>query len=158
MIALAPGVSLRPARPGDVDTVAALKERVLRGDLEPLVGWDPARSRARVVEHFSPAHTWMILVDGETAGTITLRPDRDALWLEMFYLDERHQGRGIGTSLLRAVLRDAPVDRPLRLQVLVGSAALRLYERHGFIVEENDGVDIWMRRDPRAAAESVPAP
>ncbi|WP_295034119.1 GNAT family N-acetyltransferase [uncultured Microbacterium sp.] len=158
MTGLAPGVSLRPARPGDVDAVAALKERVLRGDLEPLVGWDPARSRARVVDHFSPAHTWMILVDGETGGTITLRPDHEALWLEMFYLDERHQGRGIGSSVLCAVLADAPADRPLRLQVLVGSAALRLYERHGFVIEDDDGVDIWMRRDPRAAAESVPAP
>ncbi|MBS1673716.1 MAG: GNAT family N-acetyltransferase [Actinobacteria bacterium] len=148
---------MRPARPGDIDAVAALKERVLRQDLEPLVGWDPERSRARVVEHFSPAHTWMIAVDGKIAGTITLRPDHDALWLEMFYLDERHQGRGIGSSILRAVLTDAPVDRPLRLQVLVGSAALRLYERHGFVVEENDGVDIWMRRDPRAAAGPVAA-
>lgn len=158
MAVLVPRVSLRPALAGDVDAIAALKERVLRQDLEPLVGWDPERSRARVVEHFSPEHTRMIVVDDEIAGTITLRPDHEALWLEMFYLDERHQGRGIGTSVLRAVLADAPADRPLRLQVLVGSAALRLYERHGFVVEENDGVDIWMRRDPRAAAESVAAP
>ncbi|MFD6699242.1 MULTISPECIES: GNAT family N-acetyltransferase [unclassified Microbacterium] len=158
MSALAPGVSLRPAIPGDIDAIAALKERVLRQDLEPLVGWDPERSRARVVEHFSPSHTWMIAVDGEDAGTITLRPDQEALWLEMFYLDARHQGRGIGSSVLRSVLTDAPADRPLRLQVLVGSAALRLYERHGFVVEQNDGIDIWMRRDPRAAAETVAAP
>lgn len=157
MAALPSDVSLRPALPGDVDAIAALKERVLRQDLEPLVGWDPARSRARVVEHFSPEHTWMIAVDGETAGTITVRPDHDALWLEMFYLDGPHQGRGIGSSVLRAVLADAPADRPLRLQVLVGSAARRLYERHGFVVEQNDGIDIWMRRDPRAAAESVAA-
>ena len=158
MAELPSGVSLRPALPGDVDAIAMLKERVLRRDLEPLVGWDPERSRARVVEHFSPSHTWMILIDSEIAGTITLRPDPEALWLEMFYLDERHQGRGIGSSVLRAVLTDAPADRPLRLQVLVGSAAQRLYERHGFVVEEEDGVDIWMRRDPRAAAESVATP
>ena len=145
---LPPGVSLRAATERDVDVIARLKERVLRRDLEPLVGWDPARSRARIVEHFSTAHTRMIVIEGEAAGTITLRPDDEALWLEMFYLDEAHQGAGIGSAVLRAVLAEAPQSRPLRLQVLVGSAARRLYERHGFVVENDDGVDVWMRRSP----------
>lgn len=148
------GVSLRAAVPEDADVVVALKERVLRQDLEPLVGWDPERSRARVVEHFSTAHTRMIVIDGAVAGTITLRPEPDALWLEMFYLDTAHQGRGVGTAVLRAVLAQTAPDRELRLQVLVGSAARRLYERHGFVVEKDDGIDIWMRRDPRAADRS----
>jgi len=146
MSALLPEVVLRAAHPDDVEVVAALKERVLRQVLEPLVGWDPDRSRARVVEHFSPDHTRMILLDGEVAGTITLRPDGEESWLEMFYLDEQHQGRGIGSAVLRAVLAEVPAERPLRLQVLVGSAARRLYERHGFIAEHDDGIDVWMRR------------
>ncbi|MGN8025905.1 GNAT family N-acetyltransferase [Microbacterium sp. 22242] len=152
---LPPGVALRSAVPDDLDAIAALKERVLRRDLEPLVGWDPDRSRARVAEHFSTAHTRMVLVDGRLAGTITLRDADEALWLEMFYLDEAHQGRGIGSAILRAVLSAAPDDRPLRLQVLVGSAARRLYERHGFVVEHDDGVDIWMRRDPGGSSGSA---
>ncbi|VXC16794.1 Acetyltransferase (GNAT) family protein [Microbacterium sp. 8M] len=148
MKAVSDDVWMRAAVPADVDLVAALKERVLRQDLERLVGWDPARSRARVVEHFSTAHTRMILVDGAVAGTITLRPDEDALWLEMFYLDAAHQGRGIGTAVLRTVLAETPPERELRLQVLAGSAAQRLYERHGFVAEHEDGVDVWMRRVP----------
>ncbi|GAB6857589.1 GNAT family N-acetyltransferase [Microbacterium xylanilyticum] len=146
MQAVSDDVWMRAAVPADVDLVAGLKERVLRQDLERLVGWDPARSRARVVEHFSTAHTRMIVVDGAVAGTITLRPDEDALWLEMFYLEAAHQGRGIGTAVLRAVLAETPPERELRLQVLVGSAAQRLYERHGFVAEHEDGVDVWMRR------------
>ncbi len=88
----------------------------------------------------------MISVDDVPAGTITLRPEPDALWLEMFYLDEAYQGRGAGTTVLRAVLADAPSDRPIRLQVLINSPARRLYERHGFVVEAQDAVDIWMMR------------
>jgi len=148
MTAPLPVLALRVAVPDDVELVAALKERVLRRDLEPLVGWDPDRSRARVGEHFSPAHTRMILLGGEVAGTITVRPDGEESWLEMFYLDEQHQGRGIGSAVLRTVLAEVPPERPLRLQVLVGSAARRLYERHGFVVEHDDGIDIWMRRAP----------
>jgi GNAT superfamily N-acetyltransferase len=145
----AEGVSLRPATAADLDAIVALKERVLRPELERLEGWTPARSRERVIAHFSPQHTRMILVDGEVAGTVTLREDADALWLEMFYIDAPYQGRGIGTAVLAGILADAPDDRPLRLQVLVGSAARGLYERHGFVAEGDDGVDIWMRRPAR---------
>lgn len=158
MSAPLPVPALRVAVPDDVEVVAALKERVLRQDLEPLVGWDPDRSRARVVEHFSPAHTRMILLDGEVAGTITLRPDGDESWLEMFYLDEQHQGRGIGSAVLRTVLAEVPAERPLRLQVLVGSAARRLYERHGFVAEHDDGIDVWMRRAPGGSAGVTATP
>ncbi|MDQ4212697.1 GNAT family N-acetyltransferase [Microbacterium capsulatum] len=153
MTALPEGIALRAATEDDVDAVVALKERVLRQDLEPLVGWDPERSRERVIEHFSTAHTRMILIDGVVGGTVTLRPDDEVLWLEMFYLDAVHQGRGIGTAVLRVVLAEAEGVRPLRLQVLVGSAARRLYERHGFVAEDEDGVDVWMRRTPGGSAE-----
>ncbi|MFE6994809.1 GNAT family N-acetyltransferase [Microbacterium sp. NPDC057659] len=139
-------VRLRPATPDDLEEVIALKARVLRADLDRLLGWDPDKSRARVVEHFSPEHSWMILLGDATAGTITLRPEGEDVWLEMFYLDDHHQGRGLGTEVLRTVL--AETSAPLRLQVLVGSPAQRLYARHGFIVEAEDGVDVWMRRDP----------
>ncbi|UJP11667.1 GNAT family N-acetyltransferase [Microbacterium sp. KUDC0406] len=138
-------VRLRPATQDDLETVIALKERVLRADLERLLGWNAEKSRSRVLEHFSPAHTRMILVDGRTAGTITLRPEGEDVWLEMFYLDVDHQGRGLGTSVLTTVL--AETAAPLRLQVLVGSPAQRLYARHGFMVEEDDGIDVWMRRE-----------
>ncbi|QMU98794.1 GNAT family N-acetyltransferase [Microbacterium esteraromaticum] len=135
---------MRPATSDDVDHVVDLKSRVLRADLERLVGWDDGRSRARVLEHFSPRHTHMIVVGADTAGTITLRPEGDLVWPEMFYLDERFQGRGIGTIVLTEVL--ARITAPVRLQVLVGSAAQRLYERHGFVVDHDDGVDVWMCR------------
>jgi len=141
---MAPGVRLRAATADDLEHVVSLKERVLRADLERLIGWDPAKSRARVVEHFSPQHTRMILLEDALVGTITLRPDRDAVWLEMFYLDATLHGRGIGTSVLASVLEAATT--PLRLQVLVGSPAQRLYARHGFVVEQDDGIDVWMRR------------
>lgn len=141
---------LRPATPGDLETVVALKAVTLRADLDRLVGWDPERSRARVVAHFSPGNTRMILIGQETVGTVTLRPDGGDLWLEMFYLDPAHQGRGIGSAVLRTLCEEAPMTR-LRLQVLVGSAAQRLYARHGFVVDEDDGIDVWMHRDPAVA-------
>jgi hypothetical protein len=34
--------------------------------------------------------------------------------------------------------------RPFRLNVLQGSPARRLYERHGFVLETEDPVDVFM--------------
>jgi len=42
----------------------------------------------------------------------------------------------------------------VRLQVLRGSSARRLYERQGFMVESEDEVDVFMVRDPVLAASS----
>lgn len=45
-----------------------------------------------------------------------------------------HQGRGLGTELLRRVLARADARRlPVRLQVLKGNPARRLYRRLGFV-------------------------
>lgn len=143
---LAPQMHLRAATLDDVEYIVALKERVLRADLERHFPWNPDRSRARVMERFSPEHSHMIVVDGAVAGTITLRPDGIDCWLEMFYLEGTQQGRGVGSAVLRSVLAAEPGRVPNRLQVLVGSPAQRLYERHGFVVEHDDGIDIWMRR------------
>lgn len=76
----------------------------------------------------------------------------DARWLEHFYLDPRLQGGGIGTAVLRVLLERSDRDGvTVRLNVLRGSAARRLYERHGFTVDTEDSVDVFMVREPRAA-------
>ena len=41
---------------------------------------------------------------------------------------------------------------PVRLNVLQGSAARRLYERHGFTVEAQDPIDVYMVRRPDEGA------
>jgi hypothetical protein len=41
---------------------------------------------------------------------------------------------------------------PVRLNVLQGSAVRRLYERHGFTVEVQDAVDVYMVRRPGAVS------
>ncbi|MGC5413332.1 GNAT family N-acetyltransferase, partial [Streptomyces sp. DT225] len=63
------------------------------------------------------------------------------------------QGRGIGSGVLRRLLARTDAEgAPVRLNVLQGSAARRLYERHGFVTEREDPVDVFMIRRPGAAA------
>ncbi|WP_444952068.1 GNAT family N-acetyltransferase [Micromonospora ureilytica] len=78
-----------------------------------------------------------------------MRPGADAHWLEHFYLAPHLQGSGIGTAVLRELLNRCDRDGTLvRLNVLRGSPARRLSERHGFTLETEDQVDVFMVRAP----------
>ncbi|WP_112734141.1 GNAT family N-acetyltransferase [Micromonospora noduli] len=140
---------LRPASTADVEAVAELRAVALRADLERLGRYDEQRVRQRLRDGFAPAYTWVVEVDGTFAGCVALRPAAEAHWLEHFYLAPRLQGSGIGTAVLRELLdRCDRLGTPVRLNVLRGSPARRLYERHGFTVDTEDAVDVFMVRAP----------
>ncbi|MFH8494664.1 GNAT family N-acetyltransferase [Streptomyces coeruleorubidus] len=147
--------ALRPAEPADVEPIAELRAVVMRPDLERLGRFDEHRVRQRFRDAFCPQHTSVIETDGMFAGSIALRPsgaDENSHWLEHFYLSPELQGRGLGSAVLRAVLTRTDADGELvRLNVLQGSPARRLYERHGFTVESQDPVDVFMVRPPGRA-------
>ncbi|MEU7584742.1 GNAT family N-acetyltransferase [Micromonospora sp. NPDC049230] len=140
---------LRPASMADVDAVAELRAVVLRADLERLGRYDEQRVRQRLRDGFVAAYTWVVEVGGAFAGCVALRPADDARWLEHFYLAPHLQGSGIGTAVLRELLDRCDSDGAVvRLNVLRGSPARRLYERHGFTLEAEDPVDVFLVRAP----------
>jgi GNAT superfamily N-acetyltransferase len=132
----------------------------MRPDLERLGRFDEHRVRQRLRDAFSPRHTSVIEADGTFAGSVALRPsetDENGHWLEHFYLAPAFQGRGLGSAVLRTLLtRTDAAGELVRLNVLQGSPARRLYERHGFTVESQDRVDIFMLRLPHTARPVVP--
>jgi GNAT superfamily N-acetyltransferase len=141
---------LRQATSADVEAVAELRAVVLRADLERLGRYDEQRVRQRLRDGFQPEHTWVIEVARTFAGCVALRPDGDAHWLEHFYLAPHLQGSGTGAAVLGELLDKC--DRQslrVRLNVLQGSRARRLYERHGFTLESEDPVDVFMLREPK---------
>ncbi|GAB2870688.1 GNAT family N-acetyltransferase [Actinoallomurus bryophytorum] len=143
------GWTMRPAEPADVEAIAELRAVVMRPDLERLGRFDEHRVRQRLRNSFTPQHTSVIVADGVFAGSVALRPAEDGQWLEHFYLAPRVQGRGLGSTVLRTLLDRTDADGVLvRLNVLRGSAARRLYERHGFTVEAQDPIDVYMARPP----------
>ncbi len=141
--------ALRSAAPADVEPIAELRATVMRPDLVRLGRFDEHRVRQRLRDSFSPRHTSVIVADGAFAGCVTVRPAEDARWLEHFYLAPAVQGRGLGSAILRTLLDRFDADGVrVRLNVLQGSAARRLYERHGFVVERQDPIDVYMVRRP----------
>lgn len=143
---------IRRATATDVEAVAELRATVLRADLQRLGRYDAQRVRQRLRDGFDPAHTWVIEVGGEFGGSVALRQADGVRWLEHFYLAPHLQGRGIGSAVLRRLLRQCDRDGvPVRLNVLQGSPARQLYERHRFTLQTEDPVDVFMiRRAPRS--------
>lgn len=148
------GWALRAAQAADVEPIAELRAAVMRPDLERLGRYDEHRVRQRLRDSFSAQYTSVIVIDRELAGCVTLRPAPDGRhWLEHFYLAPRHQGRGLGSAVLRGLLARTDAEgRAVGLNVLQGSAARRLYERHGFTVESEDAIDVFMTRPAGASA------
>jgi GNAT superfamily N-acetyltransferase len=144
---------LRAATTADVEVIAELRAAVMRPDLERLGRYDAHRVRQRFRDSFSARHTAVIMVGGDLAGSVTLRPADDRQWLEHFYLAPHHQGRGLGSAVLATLLaRTDAQSLTVGLNVLQGSPARRLYARHGFTVQSEDPVDILMSRPPAVPA------
>jgi GNAT superfamily N-acetyltransferase len=138
--------SLREATARDAQWIAELRAVVLRPDLQRLSRFDPVRVRQRFLTAFDPASTRVVLVDGAEAGSIAVRADEGSLWIEHFYLRPELQGRGVGSAVLKSQLASGTGGRLFRLNVLRGSRARALYERHGFVVERADAIDVFMVR------------
>ncbi|MFF1411427.1 GNAT family N-acetyltransferase [Streptomyces sp. NPDC058289] len=149
----AAGWVLRSAVTADIEMIAELRATVMRGDLERLGRYDEHRVRQRLRDSFSPQHTSIVVIDREPAGCVTVRTAEGRQWLEHFYVAPHHQGRGLGSAVLRTVLERTDAQGiTVGLNVLQGSAARRLYERHGFVVEAQDPIDVFMVRPPGACA------
>ena len=148
--------SLRAAVDGDAQWIAELRATVLRPDLERLGRFHPDRVRQRFLSAFDPVVTQVVLVAGQEAGSIAVRPDDGSLWIEHFYLRADCQGRGVGSLVLQRKLDASAGGRPFRLNVLQGSRAQALYARHGFVVESEDAVDVFMVRLAGSAGVNQP--
>jgi GNAT superfamily N-acetyltransferase len=160
-----PELRRRAATPADAGWIAELRADVLRESLERLGRYDPEEVRARFRRGFQPEFTCVFFLDEKPVGSLALRreggvghdgrpggADRPGrTWLEHFYLASAVQGRGVGAGLLTLLTdRADALGEELRLNVLRLSPAQRLYARHGFTVDAEDEVDVYMSRRARA--------
>lgn len=136
--------SLAAVTVDDFEAMLAIRIEALRESLERLGRFDPARARERLAAGFAPEHMRHIVIDGERAGFITLRPlpahTPPTLQIDHLYIRPEHQGQGVGAWALnwaKAQATERGCD--ITLSALKQSAANRFYLRQGFVqVAEGD--------------------
>jgi ribosomal protein S18 acetylase RimI-like enzyme len=131
-MAMASSCSFRAAVEGDLPFLVALRVATMTPHLERQgLAIDDDEHRQRAAFRLDTAA--IVECDGQAVGVIKVLQDGTTWTIEQFQIAPEHQGRGLGTTVLRAVIADARASGALlRLSVLKQNPAARLYARLGF--------------------------
>ena len=128
-------LATRPATEEDRRFAFEVKRAALGRYVEQVWGWDEEVQQDFHDRHWQLRHPDIIVLDGHDAGTVQFVRREDHYHLGEFYLLPEHQGKGVGSALLRMMLARADADGvPATLEVIKINPARSLYERHGFRV------------------------
>ena len=138
-----PAPALRPQGPADGPFLLELYASIRQEELDAM--GLPAAAREAFVKMqfkawqqgyeaaFPRAQFAIILMGDQAVGHIVVNRAGDEFRLVDIAVLPAHRGRGIGTALVQRLLREAAAaQKPVRLSVLRGQRAFRLYQRLGF--------------------------
>ena len=101
------GIALRPATPADSEFCFQLHKAAMGDYITAIWGWDEQRQRCFHARSFSPGRWQIITADGADIGMLDVDDRPGEIYLSRIELHPGHQGRGIGTSLVRALIGEA---------------------------------------------------
>ena len=119
----------------------------MRHVIEKTWGWNDEWQRSDFDRRFAVYACSVIEIAREVVGGLMLNRSASAVDLVEIQILPEHQGKGIGTAVVRKVIEDAARDcLPVTLSVVpANSRAKQLYERIGFRVTSVDAPFIHMR-------------
>jgi ribosomal protein S18 acetylase RimI-like enzyme len=160
-------ILLRPATPNDEDFLFRVYASTRREEIA-LCAWPPAQQAAFLAMQFQsrrcaytseyPGAERSIILIGTLAvgSTIVSRSDLELRVIDIALLPE-YRNQGIGAQLLgEFIYESAGLKMPVRLSVLKGNPAIRLYERLGFVLTADSQVYCEMECWPERAGAGMP--
>jgi ribosomal protein S18 acetylase RimI-like enzyme len=157
----APDIARRCATPDDQGFLSALYASTRTEELAP-VPWPEEQKAAflaqqfaaqsrHYAEHYADASFEVVLVDGEAAGRLIVARWEGEIRIVDIALLPAYRGRGVGTTLLAPLLREADAGGArVSIHVERYNPALRLYARLGFAPVADEGVYLKLERPPGA--------
>ncbi len=134
---------LRPATNEDYEFMYTVSKRTMREYVEAIWGWDERTQRRMHHVSWNPGNYQVIVVDGHDAGRLSVDTYDTYLYLNNIQILPEFQGRGLGTRIIQDILTSAG-NKSVKLRVLRGNPAKRLYERLGFKVVRETDERFWM--------------
>jgi ribosomal protein S18 acetylase RimI-like enzyme len=143
-------IALRPATPADSEFCYQLHQAAMGDYIAAIWGWDEQVQRDFHTRAFNPGRWQIITADGADAGMLDVEYRPGEIYLSRIEICPDHQGHGIGTRLISALIDEATQKgQDLVLDVLtVNHRALALYQRLGMteVARHGDGkIKITMR-------------
>ena len=150
-------VCLRPCCADDLEFLFRLYASTRLHEIAAL-GWPEAQQQAFLRMQFTAQQRWyeqmypgarheIIVQDGESIGRLMVHHQASACLLVDIALLPDHRAQGIGGNVLGQLIQTCDQEKtPLRLQVLKGNPAVRLYHRLGFSQTGEDQMYIQMER------------
>lgn len=136
---------LRPASTTDWDAAWAIQREAFRELVTATWGGWTDEMVQKCADAWDPVRTRLMEDGSELVGWVRVEHHPDHDWLDLVVVDPRHQGRGIGTEVLRVLLAEAETRRvPLWLSVYRSNPARRLYARLGFAELARDEIRVFM--------------
>ena len=111
---------LRQATDADYDFLYRLHVAAMRDLVTQVWGWEDARQEQFFADHFDPAYSRIVVVDGVDVGVIAVEWGAADAFLANIEILPEYQGRGLGAAIIGGVIAETD--------------ARRLYERLGFVV------------------------
>lgn len=100
-------------------------------------------------QHFSNADQWVVEADGEPVGRLWIHDRAGEIRILDIALLSEKRGQGIGTYLLENLLDRAQSEsKPVRINIENYQRSASLFERLGFSVIDDDGVNQLMEWRP----------
>ena len=128
-----PAIGLRPATPADAEFCYQLHKAAMGDYITAIWGWDEQVQRASHERAFNPDR-WRIITAGQAdVGMLDVDYRPGEIYLSRIEIHPGHQGHGIGTRIIRALLDEAERNgADLVLDVFtVNHRAQALYRRLG---------------------------
>jgi ribosomal protein S18 acetylase RimI-like enzyme len=150
-----PMVSLRAAQAADEPALYAIHRAAMRDVVERAYGaWEEPFQQRYFHEHLGNRPVEIVMLADRAVGILTVVERDEEIFVDGIELAPEVQGAGIGTALLRGVLRRGRDEgKPVALRVFKVNRAFELYKRLGFRVTTEDDKYWYLRSDPRVAGE-----
>lgn len=114
---------------------------------------DVAKQEENLRHVWDVAHVRIITSGGADTGWMQSAMREDGLYLEQIFVDAPFRRRGIGTSVINGLIAQANrTSKPVTLAVVKINPALKLYERMGFRIADEDDRKFYMKREPDTAS------
>ena len=145
-----PRLEFRQARKDDYEFAEELYLETMKPRLVNLGAWNEQEVLANFKRLYKPNEIRIIQVDGLDAGWLQTIESEAAINLTQIHLQEKFRSTGIGSQLIRDLLRNArSKNKSVALSVVRNNPALTLYQRLGFKIVSESGYKIRMLWDFR---------